>query len=844
MLALGWSPAAPLARSWLRGDSLPEADLEKLGLSADDDPPFASQVLQAVAVIFGHKVPIVLCLDQIEAVLVDLEEGPIRLANELMGLLASVPNLLVLISCIQDKWNTFIGKMHKAFWDRVQPAKLEPLKPEQAVELVAVRLQTPSGARPPLGKTWPFDEASVRSLVRDNVVGPRGLIDLCRIAFDKWAEGDRHNTIILKLKQGNGDDLPDLFIQEWNRELDAIRRDPETAAVDRQEERLNRALREAFHIARDARRDMGGVLVRNLQEDVIPSTAKAKRYSFKLDVAASGQPGTILVPLTKIANGTQFLHFFQAVTKAMNDKSTGTLLVYPTAQPHMGPVTKDAFEAAVAAGRLRVFSLEDQEEAAQRLECLLRFLDRADAKELQLNGLTLARGDCQDLILKTGVFDNLSLYQALGGWNGPAPASAPSVPVAPAAAPVTLAPARPPVPVSSAAQTAPVAVAAAPRPAPTTRGVAASQASAPAPPAPKAVAPPAGATRAWAEAKLAELEKKLRIFGLSITPDGVLIGPTFVRLRARPAGSRTTYKKVCDKAVDLKIHLGLEEIPLIGSQAGYISVDVQRPDRQTVTLAAALADAPPGLDGKLAFPVGQDVAGHNHWLNLADPANCHLLVAGTTGSGKSEFLKAVLAALARRLGPDQVQFVLIDPKRVTFNFGDRESPYLMAPVAYSVEDSQPLIESCLVETEKRYDLMRQRGAEDVSQLRGGDAKPRVVVIIDEFADLMADRDAKKVLETTLKRIGAKARAAGIHLILATQRPEAPGAITTQLRSNLPGGACLKVASDGDSKIMLGVADAAHLLGKGDLLWLSGGSLIRLQSPLVSKDDLSADLRLS
>jgi S-DNA-T family DNA segregation ATPase FtsK/SpoIIIE len=560
-------------------------------------------------------------------------------------------------------------------------------------------------------------------------------------------------------------------------------------------------------------------------------------------MTADGQSSTVLVPLTKLANGGQFRYFFGAMNKAADDSIAGTLLVHPVAEPHMGPTTKTEFNAAIAAGRLRVFSLEDQPETAQRLECLLRFLDRADGKELQLGGLTLARSDCRDLILKTAVLDNLEFYRELGGWHRqPARASASTSPPAPP-------PSRPaPEPVGSGARStpAPGGAAATPQPAPASVPPAVNPA-----PVPQSIPSPAStpapdhtAAASWAEGRLAELEKKLRLWALPVTPDGVEVGPTFVRLKVRPAGSRTTYKKVCDKAIDLKIHLGLEEMPLIGSQAGYISVDVQRPDRQAVSLATAVTDAPPELTGKPAFPVGLDVAGKTHWLNLAEPADCHLLVAGTTGSGKSQFLKAVLAALSRRLGPDQVQFVLIDPKRVTFNFGQQESPYLSAPVAYSVEDAQPLIERCLAETEQRYELMRQRGVEDVSQLKGTDSRPRVVVIIDEFADLMADKDAKKVLETTLKRIGAKARAAGIHLILATQRPEAPGVITTQLRSNLPGRVCLKVASDGDSKIMLGVTDAAHLLGKGDLLWMSGGSMVRLQSPLVSKEDLNADLRMS
>jgi hypothetical protein len=296
---------------------------------------------------------------------------------------------------------------------------LETLNAQQAVELVTGRIQSMSGANSVLGKTWPFDENVIRSFVRDKTVGPRGLIDLCRLAYEKWAEGKRQNPIFLKANGGDGDNLHDLFLQDWNRELEVIRQTPENAAVDRQEERLNRALKEALVLARDAKREMAGIFVRNLQEDVLPSPAKSKKYSFMVDITADGQQSTVLVPLTKLANGGQFRFFFDAMNKAMGDSVVGALLVHPVAEPHMGPATKTAFDAAIAAGRLRVFSLEEQSETAQRLECLLRFLDRADGKELQLGGLTLARGDCQDLILKTAVLDNLEFYRELSGWRRP-----------------------------------------------------------------------------------------------------------------------------------------------------------------------------------------------------------------------------------------------------------------------------------------------------------------------------------------------------------------------------------------------------------------------------------------
>jgi S-DNA-T family DNA segregation ATPase FtsK/SpoIIIE len=335
--------------------------------------------------------------------------------------------------------------------------------------------------------------------------------------------------------------------------------------------------------------------------------------------------------------------------------------------------------------------------------------------------------------------------------------------------------------------------------------------------------------------------QKLHGKGRAVLPDGFELGPTFVRLKVRPKDD-TDFSRVKRQADNLKLHLALEQKPIITNQAGFISIDVQRPDRQTVPLAPLLASRRAALNGQPAFPVGMDVSGKAHWLNFANADTCHLLIAGTTGSGKSELLKVILAALAHHLGSDHLQIFLIDPKQVTFNLSGA-SPYLPRPVVHDIGQALPLIEECYKEMERRYTLLRQRGKEHVAELSGADAVQRWVVIFDEFADLMADRSQKKEMEALLSRLGAKARAAGVHLVLGTQRPEA-SVVTPLLRSNLPGRISLHVISERDSKIILAEQpDAAYLLGKGDLLWYHGAGLTRLQSPFVTRPELEALLCL-
>ena len=351
--------------------------------------------------------------------------------------------------------------------------------------------------------------------------------------------------------------------------------------------------------------------------------------------------------------------------------------------------------------------------------------------------------------------------------------------------------------------------------------------SRPIPPA-KPTPQPIGITPA-ADSLARQLVETLQAFNVGVDYLGSALGPAFIRVKLKPhAGVRVaTILKFED---DLRVHLGLANAPLMAPQAGYISVDLPRPDRQTAFFHDYVSGSVQN-DPTAKIAIGVNLDGQLIEADLSDPNTCHFLVGGTTGSGKSEFLRSLLLSLLIKQDPQHFQVALVDPKRVTFPEFETMR-WLYEPIVKTAEDAIALMERLVIEMDDRYQRFESTRCADLSAYnqKSNQPLPRILCIFDEYADFMADKATAKALEQSIRRLGAMARAAGIHLVIATQRPEA-SVVTPLIRSNLPGRVALRTASEADSAIILGgkKSAAANLLGKGDLFYSGGGTLQRLQS---------------
>lgn len=321
-----------------------------------------------------------------------------------------------------------------------------------------------------------------------------------------------------------------------------------------------------------------------------------------------------------------------------------------------------------------------------------------------------------------------------------------------------------------------------------------------------------------------------------------IVGPTFIRFLLEP-GRGVPASRIEKQGADLQVRLQLAQEPMIGRANGRIAVDVQRPDRELVPFqsleAALVLEKRAGGNAKVL--AGIDLKGTVHLIDLSRDA-AHLLVGGIPGGGKSEWLRSAVASLLLTNSPDTLRLVLIDPKKNAFVDLARSS-YLWQKD--SLVDSPegriiPLLETLVEEMQRRYELFKDQAADDLDHYarKTGSAPARLVCVVDEFADLLlgARKAERDEIERGFIRIAQLGRASGVHLLLATQRPSRQ-VVSGVLKANIPGKIALRVANRTESGVLLDQGGAQHLLGRGDLLMLAGGSEpVRLQSAYLSEED--------
>jgi len=327
-------------------------------------------------------------------------------------------------------------------------------------------------------------------------------------------------------------------------------------------------------------------------------------------------------------------------------------------------------------------------------------------------------------------------------------------------------------------------------------------------------------------------------FKLAVEVMGRTTAPQLVRYRVRPAAG-VKVVSLANRAEDLQVSLALPSPPRIEPARGCVTIDVPKavPDTvlwRDIQAAPELADHP----SRVAFAIGLGVEGTPLMADFADPKTCHMLVAGTSGSGKSEFLRSMAASLLQRNAPASLNLTLIDPKILSFR--DLEGcPHLTGPIISSPEDAIASLEQAVKDMDKRYRRLADEGYSNLGEriAAGHTDLPFHVMVFDEFADLvLAGRQQKAQFEGLVARLAAKGRAAGIHLVLATQRPDKT-IVTGTIKANLPLRVCLKVTSAVNSQIILDEPGGEALVGRGDLLCDRGLGIERAQSAFLPAADM-------
>jgi len=351
------------------------------------------------------------------------------------------------------------------------------------------------------------------------------------------------------------------------------------------------------------------------------------------------------------------------------------------------------------------------------------------------------------------------------------------------------------------------------------------------------------------------IKRTLANFGIKVEMDEITVGPTVTRYALKPAEGMKLSRIVGlqnDLALALAAHPLRIEAPIPGKSL--VGIEIPNKAKSIVGLATLLSDDKFQNSSKpLTIALGREISGKAIFGNLAKMPHC--LVAGTTGSGKSVSIHSMITSLLYRNGPDDLKFIMIDPKRVELTLYNK-IPHLLTPVITDAKKTILALKWAAKEMDRRYDILESESVRDVESYHNNvwgktakpasfgsaqdnatalDRMPYIIIIIDELADIMTTYPRE--LEAAIIRLAQMSRAVGIHLILSTQRPEV-NIITGLIKANIPARIALKVSSQVDSRTILDTSGAEKLLGAGDMLYASGETPPeRLQSAYISESEV-------